>query len=126
MKLSHGRGIVYKLFDPSNGAKNIDVHVNVLNPGVTAGAIHYHEKIENVYIVLEGEGKIVDKDGNEYPVHAGQAVFIKPGETHEPFNTGKRPLRLVEIYAPPQPVEAYAQETFDPSKRDHIIVKTVK
>ena len=127
MELPHGRGKSINLFNPSNHTKNIDVHINVLNPNVHKGAIHYHKTIENVYIILEGNGKIVDKDNNEYPIKAGQAVFLKPGEgvdTHEIFNTGTGPLKLVEIYAPPQPIEAYGSK-FDPSKRDHHVVKAV-
>jgi mannose-6-phosphate isomerase-like protein (cupin superfamily) len=123
--LPHGRGKSIKLFDPSNHTKNVDVHINILNPGVTKGAIHYHKNIENVYVVLEGEGRILDKDGKEYKIRAGQAVFMKPGEppdTHEIYNTGNGPLRLVEVYAPPQPKEAY-EGALDFSKRDHIIVK---
>ncbi len=126
--LNHERGLFTPLFNPTNGVHNVDVHVNVLKPGVKRGAIHYHENIENVYIILEGRGKITDKDGKEYQIRAGQAVFLKPGkdvDTHEIFNTGKKPLKLVEIYAPPQPLEAYTNKVFDPSKRDHHIVKTV-
>ena len=129
MDLPHGRGKSFNLFNPSNATKNIDVHINVLNPGVEKGAIHYHKTIENVYIILEGTGKIVDKDNNEYPIKAGQAVFLKPGEgvdTHEIFNTGKGPLKLVEIYAPPQPTEVYMTNKFDRSKRDHHVVKRVE
>lgn len=128
MELPHGRGKSIHLFNPSNGTKNVDVHINVLNPGVERGAIHYHNTIENVYIILEGTGKIVDKDNKQYQIKAGQAVFLKPGEgvdTHEIFNTGDGPLRLVEIYAPPQPTEVYASNKFDPTKRDHHIVKNV-
>lgn len=126
--LPHGRGKSIRLFNPSNVTKHVDVHINVLNPGVEKGAIHYHNAIENVYVVLEGTGKIVDKDNKEYHIKAGQAVFLKPGEgvdTHEIFNTGDGPLRLIEIYAPPQPVEVYASNKFDLTKRDHHIVKNV-
>lgn len=127
--LPHGRGKTIMLFSPANGLKNVDVHINVLNPGVTKGAIHYHKKIENVYVVLEGEGMIEDQHGKEYSVKAGQAIFFRPGEppdTHEIYNTGKGFLRLVEIYAPPHPNDAYLEKAFDPSKRDHVIVKTTE
>lgn len=116
------------LFNPSNGAMNVDVHINTLNPGVREGAIHYHRRIENVYVILEGEGAIIDASGREYPVRAGQAVFLKPGEgvdTHEIYNTGSGPLRFVEIYAPAHPKEAYAanSSSIDPKKRDHVVVR---
>ena len=126
--LPDGRGKIILLFNPKNYAKNVDVHINIINPGVTKGDIHYHKNIENVYIVLEGEGKIVDEHGKEYPIKAGQAVFMRPGEppdTHGILNTGKTPLRLVEVYAPPQPREYYEGDSPATSKRDHITVKTI-
>ena len=124
--LPHGRGKTALLFNPSNGARHVDVHVNTLNPGVKTGSIHYHRTIENIYVIIEGEGKIIDVEGNEFPVKAGQAVFLKPGEnldTHEIYNTGSGPLRLVEIYAPPHPEEVYKDKDMNYSKRDHTVVK---
>ena len=126
MDLPHGRGRMLRLFDPTNVARNLDLHINVLNPGVTAGAIHYHNIIENAYVILEGEGEIMDVNEKRYEIRAGQAIFFRPGEprdTHEIYNTGKGQLRLVEVYAPPHPVEAYAGTKLDLSKRDHIVVK---
>ncbi|HZW56510.1 MAG TPA: cupin domain-containing protein [Nitrososphaerales archaeon] len=124
--LPHGRGVTAVLFNPSNGAMNVDVHINTLNPGVREGAIHYHRKMENIYVILEGEGVIIDESGREYPVKAGQAVLLKPGEgvdTHEIYNYGSEPLRFVEIYAPAHPKEAYVGSSIDPEKRDHVVVK---
>jgi mannose-6-phosphate isomerase-like protein (cupin superfamily) len=128
LDLPNGRGKIILLFNPKNYTKNVDVHINILNPGVKKGDIHYHKNIENVYIVLEGKGKNVDENGKEYKIKAGQAIFMKPGEppdTHGILNTGKVPLRLVEVYAPPQPREAYDGDSFDASKRDHITVKNI-
>ncbi len=122
--LPHGRGVSAILFDPSTGANHVDVHLNVLNPGVRAGTVHYHRNLENVYVVLEGEGKIVDHEGREYPIRAGQAVLFKPGDMvdpHEIINTGTTKLKLVEIYAPPHPRSAY--ETDQRTGRDHVPVK---
>ena len=61
--LPHGRGRSAQLFNPTNGANNVDVHINTLNPGVTVGGIHYHRYIENVYVILEGRGEIIDVNG---------------------------------------------------------------
>ena len=124
-----GGGKKIRIFDPANHTRNVDVHINIINPGQPAkGVIHYHKNIENIYIILEGEGKIVDENGKEYKIKAGQAIFMKPGEppdSHGILNTGKVPLRLVEVYAPPQPREAYDGGSFDASKRDHITVKKI-
>ena len=127
--LPHGRGRSAQLFNPTNGANNVDVHINTLNPGVTVGGIHYHRYIENVYVILEGRGEIIDVNGKRTPISAGQAVFFKPGEltdTHEIYNNGEKPLRFVEIYAPPHPKDAYVGNTLDRSKTDHVVVRNTE
>lgn len=128
-ELPNGRGKSVQLFNPTNGVNNVDIHINTLNPGVTAGGIHYHRYIENVYVILEGSGEIIDEAGKHTPIRAGQAVFFKPGDqkdTHEIYNNGKVPLRLVEIYAPPHPKDAYVGNTLDRTKTDHVIVRDTK
>jgi mannose-6-phosphate isomerase-like protein (cupin superfamily) len=128
VELPHGRGTKISLFDPTNGVNNVDVHINILNPRITKGSIHYHKAVENIYVVLEGQGKIVDKNNQEYRIEAGQAVFFKPGDadTHELYNTGKGPLRLIEIFAPPHPRDSYLGHPQDRSKRDMVIVRTTE
>lgn len=128
-ELPHGRGKSVQLFNPTNGVSNIDVHINTLNPGVTVGGIHYHRYIENVYVILEGSGEIIDADGKHTPIKSGQAVFFKPGElvdTHEIYNNGSTPLRFVEIYAPPHPKDAYVGNTLDRSRTDHVVVRNTE
>ncbi len=128
-ELPHNRGKSVQLFNPSNGAQNLDVHMNILNPGVKRGSIHYHRNLENVYVVLDGEGEIIDANGNHYPITAGQAVYFRPGEnidTHEIYNIGNDPLRFLEIYAPPHPKEAYVGNTLDRTKADHVVVATTE
>ena len=125
-----GRGKRVRLFDPSNFTKNIDLHINILYPGQPAkGDIHYHKTMENIYIILEGEGKIFNSKGEEFPVKAGQVVLFRPGEPpddHEPYNTGSEPLRFIEIYAPPHPREAYLEMNGGQSKRDSVFVKKLE
>ncbi len=114
------------MFDPSNGPKNVDVHINTLYPGVTAGSIHYHRAIEDIYVILEGEGKIVDSSGREFHVKAGQAVFLRPGENidpHEIYNIGSGPMRFIEIYAPPHPETYYKDRIGNRGDRDHVLVR---
>ena len=52
MKL--GRGITKHLAGPRGGAQRVDVHINVINEDSGIGPYHYHEKAENIYIVLDG------------------------------------------------------------------------
>lgn len=43
--------------------------------------VHYHKKMTEIYVVLEGEGEI-ELDGQRYPLKPMTSVFIKPGCRH--------------------------------------------
>ncbi|MBM3880224.1 MAG: cupin domain-containing protein [Verrucomicrobia bacterium] len=61
---------------------------------------HYHKRMTEIYIVLEGHGS-VELDGKRYPVKPLTAVLIKPGCRHRAVGA----LRLLNIPIP----------AFDPS-----------
>jgi mannose-6-phosphate isomerase-like protein (cupin superfamily) len=66
---------------------------------------HYHKKTTEIYLVLEGEGKI-ELDGKVFPVRPMTAVYIQPGCRHRAI--GK--LRILNV---PIPVFDEADEWFD-------------
>ena len=75
-----------------------------LMPGVSEGN-HTHDKgtggpLEEIYYFLEGDG-IMEVDGREMPVAAGDAVLVPPGSDHGFHNTGGGPLRLLLIWGRP-------------------------
>jgi mannose-6-phosphate isomerase-like protein (cupin superfamily) len=43
--------------------------------------VHYHRKMTEIYIVLQGEG-FLELDGEQVPVRPLSAVMIKPGCRH--------------------------------------------
>ncbi len=57
---------------------------------------HKHPKEHEVYI-LEGEGKIVDFNGNEHPLTEGTVAYVPPMEKHQFKNNGKKILRFLCI-----------------------------
>jgi mannose-6-phosphate isomerase-like protein (cupin superfamily) len=61
----------------------------------TDAQTHYHKKLTEIYLVLEGEGHI-ELDGEQYPVKPMTAILIKPGCRHRAI--GK--LRIVNIPVP--------------------------
>lgn len=67
--------------------------------------VHYHKKLTEIYLVLEGEG-FLELDGNMVPVKPLSAIFIKPGCRHRAV--GK--LRIVNV---PIPAFDPADEWFD-------------
>ena len=42
---------------------------------------HYHKKLTEIYLVLEGQGEI-ELDGERFPVRPMSAIMIKPGCRH--------------------------------------------
>lgn len=93
------RGTMIRLFGEENGARNLDLHINVISVDSGPGPYHYHERAENAYIVLEGTVEIV-VEGKRYYLHKDDVGFIPPGLRHYAGNAGDVPARVIEIYAP--------------------------
>lgn len=58
--------------------------------------LHYHEKMTEMYYVLEGEGHI-ELDGQIHPLTPGTAVLIKPGCRHRAVGSN---LKILNIPVP--------------------------
>ncbi|MGE5307155.1 MAG: cupin domain-containing protein [Alphaproteobacteria bacterium] len=93
------RGKTLRLVDEADGAKNVDVHINLINVDSGPGPTHYHAKAENIYIVLEGTVEAI-VEGKKYRISAGEVAFIPPGVHHAAGNGGDTVARVIEIYAP--------------------------
>ena len=97
MKL--GRGITKHLAGPPEGAQRVDVHINVINEDSGIGPYHYHEKAENIYIVLDGVVEAI-VDGKRYYLVKDDVAFIPPGVPHAAGSAGLGIATVLEIYAP--------------------------
>lgn len=97
--MNDDKGVTRPLVGLGDGAEKVDVHLNVLKPGAPAHPYHYHERAENVYIVLEGTAELII-EGTVYLVEKDGVAFIPPGVPHAAGNAGDEPLTLLEIYAP--------------------------
>jgi mannose-6-phosphate isomerase-like protein (cupin superfamily) len=75
-------------------------------PGTTAASVHlveiqaearphYHRRLTEIYVVLEGEGEL-ELDGHRVPVKPRTAVYLKPGCRHRAIG----PLRLLNVVIP--------------------------
>ena len=99
--LPMGRGTVFGCVDPSVGSSNVDVHVNVIEPGASRGEIHYHAKAENVYIVMDGQLEVCIEGGQRHVLEIGEVGFIPPGVVHTATNARSDiACKIVEVYAP--------------------------
>jgi mannose-6-phosphate isomerase-like protein (cupin superfamily) len=97
--MRYDRGTQIRLFGEDTGAKNIDVHINVINADSGSGPYHYHEHAENVYIVLEGQIEVVI-EGKRHVLSKDDVAFIPPGVKHSAGATGGAQAKAIEIYAP--------------------------
>lgn len=66
---------------------------------------HYHKKLTEIYLVLEGEGHM-ELDGDIVPLRPMTSVLIKPGCRHRAVG----PMRIINI---PVPAFDPADEWFD-------------
>ena len=66
---------------------------------------HYHKRLTEIYLILEGEGHI-ELDGELVPVKPLTSIFIKPGCRHRAIGN----LKIVNI---PIPAFDPADEWFD-------------
>jgi len=57
-----------------------------MEPGKAFRA-HYHEDMEEIFLILKGQGKIL-LNGEKAELGEGEAVVILPGEVHEMRNVG--------------------------------------
>jgi len=85
--------------EPGNAASVhiVDIH--------SEARVHYHKKMMEIYVVLEGRGHI-ELDGQLYPVKPMTAIYIRPECRHRAV--GK--LKILNI---PIPAFDPADEWFD-------------
>jgi mannose-6-phosphate isomerase-like protein (cupin superfamily) len=56
---------------------------------------HYHKKMTEIYLVLEGEGQM-ELDGELIPIRPWSAIYIKPGCRHRAIGN----LKIVNVPVP--------------------------
>jgi mannose-6-phosphate isomerase-like protein (cupin superfamily) len=71
----------------------------------TDARVHYHKKLTEIYLILEGEGYL-ELDGQRVPVKPMTAVYIKPGCRH-------RAVGKMKIINVPVPAFDPGDEWFD-------------
>jgi mannose-6-phosphate isomerase-like protein (cupin superfamily) len=99
--LQFGQGFRVVLGDEHSQAAQM-----TLAPGATEGGPdNYHRGADQWLFVVSGSGVAI-VGGDEVTLHDGTLVLIQRGDTHEIRNTGKTPLKTLNIYVPP----AYTDE----------------
>jgi mannose-6-phosphate isomerase-like protein (cupin superfamily) len=76
---------------PENAAAS--VHLVEIS---AAARVHYHKRMTEIYLVLEGEGHL-ELDGEKVPVKPMTTVLIKPGCRHRAVGV----MKIINIVVPP-------------------------
>jgi mannose-6-phosphate isomerase-like protein (cupin superfamily) len=72
-----------------------------LDPGQTEGGPdNRHRGADQWLFVVRGSGEAI-VNGRRVGLRAGTLLLIQRGDTHEIRNTGRGPLRTLNIYVPP-------------------------
>ena len=90
MRGGEGAAHFYHLVDCEK-EKNVRMMAEItLQPGNSIGR-HTHESEAEYYFILSGSG-VVNDNGTDTPVKAGDAVITKDGASHSIKNNGSVPL----------------------------------
>ncbi len=80
-------------------AKTMGGMLGLLPPGSQV-PYHFHNIRESVIFFIAGEG-IEIVEGEEFPVKAGDILFIPAGEKHTTLNRSNQDLRYLEFFTNP-------------------------
>lgn len=88
-----------KILTTEDKAKDLE-GIFVVFPGIRHGRYHFHEKRECLFVIISGKAsaKIDDK---EYPVEAGDIIYLSAGEKHTITNESGEEFRFMEFYTNP-------------------------
>ena len=96
-------------------ARNCQLVVMSLKPGEEIGMELHH--LDQFFRVEEGTGEAV-LDGVHTKINAGFAVLVPAGTNHNFINTGKAPLKLYTLYAPPNHKDGTVHHTRADAEKD--------
>lgn len=82
----------YIFFGPEESATGITAGYAHIYPGCRAGG-HYHEKVEEVYHVVRGRGRMT-VGNNSYTIKQGDTFLVPLFQWHSTENTGNGTLEL--------------------------------
>jgi len=95
----HSKTFIKKVIEENVGAKNVEVMLGVAESGGRA-EMHAHTCSEHIFYVIKGRLR-VKNEKEEVEVKEGMALFIPPGEAHQPYNPGPDRTIYLIINSPP-------------------------
>jgi len=88
---------------------HLQLVVMCLSPGEEIGE-EVHDHTDQFFRVEEGKGE-VSIDGHATRIESDMAILVPAGARHNVRNTGKKPLKLYTLYAPPQHADGTVHHT---------------
>jgi quercetin dioxygenase-like cupin family protein len=79
--------------------ENASVNLTQIAPGVHPGA-HYHRGVDEIDYVIQGRANMT-LNGRDYPVQAGDLIYLPPFAVHDFTALGNETFRLLVFFAPP-------------------------
>lgn len=83
-----------------------EVSVNVLPAGAGVPFIHSHKKNEEIYAIIDGEGKAVI-DGENIFIKNGDFLRISPSAKRQFFASAEKPLKYICIQVKADSLEGF-------------------
>jgi quercetin dioxygenase-like cupin family protein len=93
-----GRRYRTEVLTESDDAKRL-AGIFVILPAGDQVPYHYHASRESLIYILSGEG-IEKVERQEFPVKAGDVLFMPANEKHTIINRSDKDIRYLEFYAP--------------------------
>ena len=81
-----------------DGGHSLLLALATFAPETGSHALHRHPDAEEIFYVWSGEGVHLTGDGGQYPMAAGDLVYVPTGEPHGFANTGSAPVRALFGY----------------------------
>lgn len=116
---------IRELMHPAQHAVSNQSLAEAIIPVGEETLLHRHERSEEIYYILEGDG-IMRLGDDEFAVAAGDAVCIPPSSPHNIRNSGAQPLKLLCCCTPAYAhADTYVYQTDDnPAGKDtHVTCK---
>ena len=101
-----GRDLQWLVTPESIGAAKLSIAIMNCHPQAIVRPMHAHRDIEEVILILEGEGEAW-VDGNRASFKKGDAVLFPANSRHQVRNTGSVALRTASIFSAPTSPDDY-------------------
>jgi mannose-6-phosphate isomerase-like protein (cupin superfamily) len=88
-----------KIVTGEDRAKDLE-GIFVVFPPIRHGRYHYHKKREGIFVIISGKASI-KIDEKDYPIEAGDIIYLSAGEKHTITNESGEEFRFMEFYTNP-------------------------